>query len=150
MYYDIPEPYIDQFLKKINAREKTAQVIKLLNDSGLVKTVTPYTGKGEKAPSHFVLHELVHQLIRERIPVEEKKNLIATAAKIMLDILREPNKTLSATYYNDPIHLLHAEKLCQSAYEIQYFNNPDIVKLSARILRWLMYTEKQGILKRRK
>ena len=66
------------------------------------------------------MHDLIHQMINEEIPMKEKKELIEKATEVMLEVFSGSAEDMTKKITNEPIHLLHAQKLCVNAKEVGY------------------------------
>ncbi|MBP9674328.1 MAG: hypothetical protein KBD63_04465 [Bacteriovoracaceae bacterium] len=134
---DIPESYIDIWLKKTNSKLSTAEVIKMMNDQSLIEIKTVYKDKDSEPTHFFSIHDLIHQLIQESIPMEDKKKLIDEATKAMLEVFAGPFQLFVAKIARDPIHLLQAQKLCKSAKEASY-SSSELLKLKVCLFQCYM------------
>jgi len=104
---DIPESYVDIWLEKTKAKLSPAEVIKMMNDQSLIDIRTIHK-QNEPEPIHFfLLHDLIHQLIQESIPMEDKRKLIDTGADVMLEVFSGPSEVFT-TKINPGAHPLVA------------------------------------------
>ncbi|MBP9776752.1 MAG: ATP-binding protein [Alphaproteobacteria bacterium] len=134
---DIPESYIDIWLEKTKAKLSSAEVIKMMNDQSLIEIKTMYKDNDPEPTHFFSLHDLIHQLIQESIPMENKRKLIDEATKVMLEVFAGPFEIFVAKIARDPIHLLQAQKLCKSAKEASY-SSSDLLKLKVCLFQCFM------------
>lgn len=139
---DIPEAYIDLWLKKIKSSLTADEAIKYVYDQSLIDIRKEYEQngdyKGGKNIMHYLsIHDLTHQLINQKLSAEEKKKLLDTATDVMLEVFSGTSEDLIKTIANEPIHLLHARKLCENARQIDY-SSPPLLKLKVCILEILM------------
>ncbi len=139
---DVPESYIEIWLKKIASPLTADEAIKYIFDQSLVgvsETAEFHENKQieKRQMTHYLsIHDLIHQLINETIPKEEEKRLIDTAAKVMLDVFSGLAETFTKKITKEPIHLLHAQKLCAHAKKIKYSSNK-LLELKVCILQCL-------------
>lgn len=115
---DIPASYIDMWLEKTKSRRGRAEVIKMMNDQSLIEIKTVRKEDEQETSHFFSLHDLIHQLIQENIPMEDKRKLIDSATLVMLEVFSGPSEAFTTKITREPIHLLHAQKLCKNAKEI--------------------------------
>ena len=66
------------------------------------------------------IHDLIHQLIGESIGIEAKKELIEKAAGVMLEVFSGTSEIFIKKIMKEPIHLLHAQKVCENAKKVGY------------------------------
>lgn len=140
---DIPETYIDLWLKKMNSSLTSDEAIKHVYDKSLlgVSKITEFNANNkleERQDMYYLsIHDFIHQLINENISVEEKRKLLDTATDVMLEVFSGPAETFIKKIMHEPIHLLHAQKLCENAMAIGY-STPNLLKLKVCIFECLM------------
>lgn len=140
---DIPETYIELWLKKTNSPLTADEAIKHIYDQSLlgVSETTEFNVnkklKGQEDMHYLSIHDRIHQLINEEISVEEKRKLLDTATEVLLEIFSGTSEIFIKKIMNEPIHLLHAQKLCENAKEIGY-STPNLLKLRVCIFECLM------------
>lgn len=140
---DIPESYIESWLKKTGSSLTADEAIKYIYDQSLVGVSetaefheTKQIEKGQM--THYLsIHDLIHQLINEKLSVEEKKKLIDTATDVLLDVFAGDSGVFTKRIFREPIHLLHAQKLCENAEKIGYLN-PKVLQLKICVGEILM------------
>ncbi|MBA3814323.1 MAG: hypothetical protein H0X26_07545 [Alphaproteobacteria bacterium] len=140
---DIPESYIESWLKKTDSLLTADEAIKYIYGQSLVG-VSETAEFHEKQSieqgqiTHYLsVHDLIHQLINETIYVEEKKKLLDTATEVMLEVFAGTAEVFIKKVIREPIHLLHAQKLCKNAKAISY-STLSLLKLKVCILECLM------------
>jgi len=140
---DIPESYIEIWLKKTKSSLTADEATKHVYDQSLigVSETTEFNAnrkaEGQIRMHYLSIHDLIHQLINESIPVEEKKELIEKTTEVMLEVFSGSAITFTKKIIQEPIHLLHAQKLCEHAKEIDYLS-PNLLKVKVCILQCLM------------
>ncbi len=140
---DIPEDYIDKWLTKTKSQTTTAEVIKEIYDQSLIEISSPFAEPrkdmmSEKGSFHsFSLHDLIHQLMNESIPMDEKKKLLEPAIDVMLEIFSGQSDVFAKKIIREPIHLLHAQKICENAKEVRY-SSPQLIQIKICIFECLM------------
>lgn len=140
---DIPEDYIELWLKKLKSSLTADEAIKYIHDQSLigVSETTEFNPnrKLEEQERTFYLsaHDLIHQLIREGIPMKEKSQLIESAVEVMLQIFSGKSEVFAKKIISEPVHLLHAQKLCENAKTIGY-TSPKLLQLKVCIFECLM------------
>ena len=134
---DVPEEYIDIWLEKTNVTIPPAAVIKRMKDQSLIEIKTLRKEPSVEPLHFFSLHDLIHQLIQENIPVEDKQKLIEDATKVMLEVFSGPSAAFTKKSVKEPIHLLHAQKLCEQAKKIGY-SSPALLTLKICLFQCLM------------
>lgn len=150
---DIPESYIDMWLKKASSSLTADESIKHIYDQSLIgvsETTEFNTNKKPKIKANvkkrkkeiekayfLSMHDLIHQMINEEIPMKEKKELIEKATEVMLEVFAGPAEDLTKKITNEPIHLLHAQKLCVNAKEAGY-SSDKLLQLKICILQCIM------------
>ena len=122
---DIPETYIEVWLKKAHSSLTADEAIKHIYDQSLlgISETTEFNvkNKSEGQNMHYLaIHDLIHQLINETPTLEEKKKLLDTATEVMLEVFSGRSYVFIKKVTNEPIHLLHAQKLWKNAQEIGY------------------------------
>ncbi|MBA3814345.1 MAG: hypothetical protein H0X26_07655 [Alphaproteobacteria bacterium] len=140
---DIPESYIESWLKKTDSPLTADEAIKYIYGQSLVG-VSETAEFHEKQSieqgqmTHYLsVHDLIHQLINETIHVEEKSKLLDTATEVMLEVFSGTAEVFIKKVTREPIHLLHAQKLCENAKAIGY-STLSLLKLKVCILECLM------------
>jgi len=140
---DIPESYIEMWLKKTKSPLTADEAIKHVYDQSLigVSETTEFNAnkkaEGQVRMHYLSIHDLIHQLINEKIPIEEKKELIEKATIVMLEVFSGTAEDFVKAILNEPVHLLHAQKLCDSARNIGY-GSPNLLKLKVCIFQCLI------------
>lgn len=139
---DIPEVYIELWLKKMKSPLTADEAIKYIYDQSLIgvsEKIDPnIKGKYSSKRVHYLsIHDLIHQLLKEKLPIEEKKKLIDTAAEVMLEVFSGTAEIFTTKITKEPIHLLHAQKLCETANKLNYLT-PNLLKLKICIFECLM------------
>lgn len=145
---DIPLSYVDSWLKNQNSKGKyhkapfsltSDEAIRLIHDQSLVDvSKRNHQGSSSNSSSYFLsLHDLIHELIREELPMDEKRKLIEQATLVMLDVFSGPSEVFTKKIIKDPIHLLHAQKLCHNAKAIEY-SSSSLLQLKVCMLECLM------------
>lgn len=140
---DIPESYIELWLKQKKSSLTADEAIKFIYDQSVID-VSEIKGfnmdgnsKGQERMHYLSIHDLIHQLINEKISVEEKRKLLDTATDVMTDIFSGTSEVFIKKIMQDPIHLLHAQKLIKNAEEIHYLT-PKLLKLKVCVFECLM------------
>src|SRR3990167_5745408 len=140
---DIPETYIESWLKHTKSPLTADEAIKYIYDQSLigVSETTEFNDKngsqGVEQVHYLSIHDLIHQLINEKISLEEKKELIEVATNVMLDIFAGPSEVFTKKILIERIHLLHAQKLCENARKINY-SSPQLLQLKICVFECLM------------
>lgn len=140
---DIPESYVELWLKKVGSSLTADEAIKYIYDKSLVgvsETAEFSINQPSERPNimHYLsLHDFTHQLIKEQLSVEEKKKLLDTATDVLLEVFSGPADIFIKKVMAEPIHLLHAQKLCENAKEIGYSTSP-FLQLKVCIFEILM------------
>ncbi len=143
---DIPESYIESWLKKEKSSLTADDAIKHVYDQCLigVSETTEFdankklTGPvGQERMHYLSIHDLIHQLINEEIDIEAKKQLIEKASLVMLETFSGTVEGFVKRILDEPVHLLHAQKLCENARAINYVS-PNLLKLKACIFQCLI------------
>lgn len=140
---DIPESYIELWLKQKKSSLTADEAIKFIYDQSVidVSEIKGFNMDGnskEQERMHYLsIHDLIHQLINEKLSVEEKRKLLDTATDVMTDIFSGTSEVFIKKIMQDPIHLLHAQKLIKNAEEIHYLT-PKLLKLKVCIFECLM------------
>ena len=144
---DIPESYIDLWLKKTKSSLNADDTIKHIYNQSLigVSETTEFdvnqksTEQEKRIPKMHSLsiHDVIHQLIGQSIEIESKKKLIEKATEVMLEVFSGTAITFTKKVIKEPIHLLHAQKLCKHAKKIKYSTHK-LLELKVCILQCLM------------
>ena len=140
---DIPETYIEMWLKKEKSSLTADEAIKHVYDQSLigVSEKTQFNvqnkSKGQEKMHYLSIHDLIHQLINEKISIAEKKELLEKATEVMLQVFSGTAEEFTKKILDEPTHLLHAEKLCENANKIGYIS-PDLLKLKVCIFQCLV------------
>lgn len=140
---DIPEAYISSWLKNVKSDLTADEAIKHIYDQSLIGVSETTEFNVNKKPEeeekvHYLsIHDLIHQLINERIPTAEKKDLIEKSATILLDVFSGFSEDFVTKVTKEPIHLLHAQKLCKNAKEIGY-SSSQLLKLKICLSQCLL------------
>ncbi|OJW46991.1 MAG: hypothetical protein BGO67_09855 [Alphaproteobacteria bacterium 41-28] len=137
---DIPETYIEIWLKKIKSPLTADEAIRYVYEQSLVGVSETTKFNDKRTPKetermHYLsLHDLIHQLINEQIPMEEKKDLIEKATTVMLEVFSGTVEDFVKKILDEPTHLLHAQKLCENAKQIGY-KSSNLLKLKVCIFQ---------------
>lgn len=140
---DIPESYVELWLKKIGSSLTADEAIKYIYDKSLVgvsETTEFYINQLPKRTNimHYLsLHDFTHQLVNEQLSVEEKRKLLDTATDVLLEIFGGRCSDFKKKVVEEPIHLLHAKKICENAQDIAYASAP-LLQLKVCIFEFLM------------
>lgn len=146
---DIPESYIELWLKKAKSSLTADEAIKHIHKQSLIgvsETIEFNVNRNKKLKASekrtpkmhsLSIHDLIHELIGESIEIETKKELIEKATEVMLEVFSDLSTTCTKKITKEPIHLLHAQKLCKQAQEIKYSTNK-LLELKVCILQCLM------------
>lgn len=140
---DIPETYIELWLKKTNSSLTADEAIKHVYDQSLlgVSETTEFNvnkkSKGKKDMFYLSIHDLTHQLINEMLTLEEKQELLDTATDVILEVFAGRSYEFIKKVIKEPIHLLHAKKLCENAQRIGYTSSK-LLQLKVCIFEFLM------------
>lgn len=140
---DIPEIYIDLWLKKNKSSLTADEAIKYVYEQSLigVSETTEFkskkTAQGDERVHYLSIHDFIHQLVNETIPLEEKQQLVERAAETLLEIFGGASEVFTKKILNERIHLLHAQKLCENARNIKY-SSQNLLKLKIRIFECYM------------
>lgn len=138
---NIPKEYIEKWFTNHDPEfsahgfPTADEIIRLFHDQSLVE-VTKQQNKVDSC--YFLsLHDLIHELIQETVSMEDKKKHIASAAEVLLSIFSGSSEDFIRTVMHQPVHLLHAQKLCKNAKDIGY-SSPQLLKLKVCIFECLM------------
>jgi tetratricopeptide (TPR) repeat protein len=144
---DIPDSYIDLWLKKTKSSLPAIDAIKHVYGQSLmgVSEIAEFndnkklTGQEKMIERiHYLsIHDLIHQLINESIDPEAKKELIEKATTVMLDVFSGTAEEFVKKMLDEPVHLLHAQKLSENAKKIGYLS-PNLLKLRVCIFQCLI------------
>jgi tetratricopeptide (TPR) repeat protein len=155
---DIPESYVELWLKKVGSSLTADEAIKYIYDQSLIgvsETAAFHEkksmGKKDKDTDkekekdrntepviHYLsLHDLIHQLINENISIEDKKALIETTTDVLLDVFSGRSFDFIKRIVKEPIHLLHAKKVCENAQSIDYAS-AKLLQLKVCIFEFLL------------
>lgn len=140
---DVPETYIELWLKHMRSTLTADEAIKYIYDQSLIGVSETMEFDENRKPQneeeiHYLsVHDLIHQLINEKISVEEKRKLIDTATTVLLEVFSGPTEKFRKKIINEPIHLLHAQKLCKNANEENY-TTPKLLQLKVCVFECLM------------
>lgn len=140
---DIPESYVELWLKKIGSSLTADEAIKYIYDKSLVgvsETTEFYINPHPKRANimHYLsLHDFTHQLVNEQLSVEEKRKLLDTATDVLLEIFGGRCFDFIKKVVKEPIHLLHAKKICENAQDIGYAS-AKLLQLKVCIFEFLM------------
>lgn len=140
---DIPESYIESWLKKAGSSLTSDEAIKYIYDQSLVgvSDTAEFHDKQqvkENQRIHYLsMHDRIHQLINEKLSGEEKKKLLDTATDVMLEVFSGRSYDFIKKVVKEPIHLLHAKKLCENAQKVGYTSSK-LLQLKVCILEFLM------------
>ncbi|MBP6952011.1 MAG: hypothetical protein KBD36_02705 [Alphaproteobacteria bacterium] len=140
---DIPESYIELWLKNTSSSLTADEAIKHVYDQSLIevnKTAASNSHQKlkKKERIHYLsIHDSIHQLINEGIPMKEKKELIAKATEVMLEVFSGSAEDMTKKITKEPIHLQHAQKLCANAREVNYTSD-GLLQLKICILQSIM------------
>lgn len=140
---DIPEAYVELWLKKIGSSLTADEAIKYIYDKSLVgvSETTEFSINPQPERSNIMhylsLHDFTHQLVNEQLPVEEKKKLLDTATDVLLEIVGGRCLDIKKKLEKEPIHLLHAKKICENAQAIGYASVP-LLQLKVCVFEFLM------------
>lgn len=140
---DIPESYVENWLKKTKSNLTADEAIKYIYDQSLIgiSETTEFDkqkmSEGRAIMNYLSIHDLIHQLINEKISPEEKRKLLDTATDVMLEVFAGTSEVFIKKVMQEPIHLLHAQKLINNAKEVDYLT-PKLLKLKACVFECLM------------
>lgn len=139
---DIPDSYIDLWLKKTKSLLSADEAIKYVYDQSLIEINRKYEQDGDNKGwgniMHYLsIHDLTHQLINEKLSVEEKKKLLDTATDVLLEVFGGRCYDFIKRVIKEPIHLLHAQKLCENAQKVGYTSSK-LLQLKVCIFEFLM------------
>lgn len=140
---DIPESYVEMWLKKTKSSLMADDAIKHVYDQSLLgvsETAEFNANKkstGQVRMHYLSIHDLIHQLINEKIPIEDKRKLIDSATEVMLAIFSGTVEEFTKKILEEPVHLLHAQKLCENAKKMGY-TTPLLLRLKACIFQCLV------------
>jgi len=140
---DIPESYIEVWLKKTKSPLTADEAIKYIYDQSLIGVSETkefnanIKSEGQERMHYLSIHDLIHQLINEKIPIDEKKELIEKATEVMLNVFSGTAEDFVKKIKDEPAHLLHAQKLCENARTIGYVS-PNLLKLKVCIFQCLI------------
>lgn len=140
---DIPETYIELWLKKTNSPLTADESIKHIYDQSLlgVSETTEFNvnkkSEGQEDMHYLSIHDLIHQFINEKLTLEEKKKLLEAATDVMLEVFAGLADTFTKKVTKEPIHLLHAQKLYENAMAIHYSSHK-LLQLKVCIFQCLM------------
>src|SRR5262249_17810839 len=117
--------------------------IKYMYDQSLVEikkhahTTEEQTSEHHQTRYFLSLHDLIHQLINEIIPMDDKKALLETATEVLLGTFSGTPDDFKMKISKEPIHLLHAQKLCEKAKQVNY-TSAKLLQLKICIFECLM------------
>jgi tetratricopeptide (TPR) repeat protein len=153
---DIPESYVELWLKKVGSSLTADEAIKYIYDQSLIGISETAAFHEKKAMSkkdtdtdkekdsttqpliHYLsLHDLIHQLINENISLEDKKVLIEATTDVLLDVFSGRSFDFIKRIVKEPIHLLHAKKVCENAQGIGYAS-AKLLQLKVCIFEFLL------------
>lgn len=140
---DIPEHYIESWLKKTGSSLISDEAIKYIFDQSLVgvSDTAEFHEKGQtengQVTHYLSMHDHIHQLINEKLSDDEKKKLLYTATDVLLDVFAGRTFEFIKKIIKEPIHLLHAQKLCENAQKIGY-SSPKLLQLKVCMFEFLM------------
>lgn len=140
---DIPEAYVSSWLKNAKSKLTADEAIKHIYDQSLigVSETTEFNANKkseEEEKVHYLsIHDLIHQLINEKLSVEDKKWHIDQATTVLLEVFSGLSEEFVTKVTKEPIHLLHAQKLCKNAKEIGYSSN-QLLKLKVSLSQCLL------------
>ncbi len=139
---DIPESYIESYMRLTQNSLTADEAIKYIYDQSLleVREVTDediHSDAKVENVHNLSLHDLTHQLIQELIPLEEKKRLIDIAVQVLNEVYSGPTEVFTKKVLSQRNHILHAQKLCESANKIGY-TSPQLLQLKVCLFECLM------------
>ncbi len=139
----IPETYIEKWLQHSKSTLTADEAIKYIYEQSLID-VSEISNlqingnlKEQDRMHHLSIHDLIHQLINEKISADDKKKLIDKATDVMLEIFSGSSEIFIKKVMNEPTHLLHAQKLCENARKIGYTSSR-LLQLKICIFECLM------------
>ncbi len=132
---DIPKAYIDIWLRNKGSDLIADEAIRLVYEQSLIDKSAKL---GSNSASQFLsLHDLIHQITQESIPMKNKHKHIETTIKVMLEVFAGPSEDFTKKIIHEPIHLLHAQELCETAKKAGY-SSPSLLTLKICIFHCLM------------
>ena len=140
---DIPESYIELWLQKTGSPLTADEAIKYIYDQSLigVSETTEFNAnkksEGQERVHYLSIHDLIHQLINETLAQEEKKKLLDAATSVLFEVFAGRSFDFIKRIIKEPIHLLHAKKLCKNAQAIGYTSSK-LLQLKVCIFEFLM------------
>ncbi len=139
----IPETYIEKWLQHSKNTLTADEAIKYIYEQSLID-VSEISNlqingnlKEQDRMHHLSIHDLIHQLINEKLSTNDKRKLIDKATHVMLEVFSRTVEDFTKLILEEPEHLLHAQKLCENATQIGH-RSPSLLKLKVCIFQCLV------------